>query len=158
MKSVAQSILTIALFCTSPLAHAVTVSDCPKQLSIKIGNLSVISAEKLKTLLSVNENEDGEIEAFRQLLEKLGKLDVDARLKVANGARCQYSVERSSVGTDRINEVMFASSHGKDWLRLRLNTDKGVIGGYITVTSYDQNGLETDGKAMLGFDDESHPW
>jgi hypothetical protein len=108
-------------------------------------------------MLSVSDNEDGEIEAFRQSLEKLGQLDVSARLKVADAARCQYSVESSSVGTDRIDEVMLASSHGKDWLRLRLNTDKGVIGGYITVTSCDQNGVETDGKAMLGYDDPSHP-
>jgi hypothetical protein len=158
MKHVTQVLLAGSLLCSFPtISHAVTVTDCPKQLSIKIANFSVISAEKLKGMLSEMDNEEGEIEAFRQLLEKLGRLDVSASLKVANSARCQYSVERSSVGTDRIDEVMLASSHGKDWLRLRLNTDHGVIGGYITVTSYGQNGIETDGKAMLGYDDPSHP-
>ncbi|MGZ3658117.1 MAG: hypothetical protein ACXWR1_16195 [Bdellovibrionota bacterium] len=157
MKNVSKVILTAALLCSSSLAHAVTVSECPKQLSIKIGNLSVISAQKLRGMLSVNDNEDGSIEAFRQSLEKLRDLDITARRETANGARCQYSVMSSSVGTDHNNEVMLASSHGKDWLRIRLNTDKGIIGGYITVTGYDPNGVETDGKAMLGYDDPSHP-
>lgn len=150
-------IIALALLASPSLAFAVTVSDCPRNIEVKLSKVDVISADKLKSELSVDENEDGSQEKLRQWLGSVKQIEISGTLHYAEKARCEYDVDRVSDGEARYAELVFATSHGKDWLRLRMNTSAGLLGGFVTVTKYDANGLETAPNASLGMDDPGKP-
>jgi len=152
-----QILATLLLFIPS-LSYAVRVADCPDKIKVSLSDFQVISASQLEKQLSVFDNEAGDHERLRSALEKLGEIDIEATLDKgkSSGARCSYLIE-SSVGFGRNDDFVFATSKGKDWIRFRLHGKDGIIGGYINVTSYSKDGIETTNSVPMGLDDGNHP-
>ena len=137
------TLTVLGLLTASFSAMAVTTKDCPKKLTIEVGNFKPYDEEGLKRAAEKAYADEDELKAAKKAIKTLDfrpKIQETLTLDKAEKAQCRYA------NYDGVRAKMF-TRQGTDYLRLSYPAYGGTrLGFYIELKDYSTEALTPEDK------------